>query len=113
MEAQQQAPLIVNGREYPLWSQFVNGKAKWIGGTIEDFGDNMDRALGVRASRSKITDITLAPNGDESAFFMVHGEKHGCGFDVRHGGITGGEPGWLTFSGYGGHQWRIKAKDAT
>jgi DNA modification methylase len=24
--------------------------------------------------------------------------------------LCGGEPGWLTFSGYGSHTWRIKGK---
>ena len=30
----------INGREYPLWSKFVERKAEWIGGVLEDFGDN-------------------------------------------------------------------------
>lgn len=102
--------MLVNGKEYPIWGQFVGKKEQFIGGTLEDFGDSMDRALfGSSAHRTTITDITLAPNGDNSAFFSVEGEKFGCGFDVKHGGITAGEDGWITFSGYGGHTWRIRA----
>ena len=101
----------INGKQYPLWSQFVERKDEWIGGTLEDFGDSMDRAIGIVGndnSKTEIIDITLNPNGDDSAFFSVEGEKFGCGFDVEYGGITAGDEGWLTFSGYGGHTWRIK-----
>ena len=101
----------INGKRYPLWSQFVEQKGKWIGGVLQDFGDSMDKALGLAngAMETIITDITLEPNGDDSAFFSVKGEKFGCGFDVGHGRIGDcQEKPWLTFSGYGGHKWRIK-----
>ena len=100
----------VNGKKYPLWSQFIERKEEWIGGTLQDFGDSMDKMLGMgEMGETIITDITLEPNGDDSAFFSVEGKKFGCGFDVGHGGISGrGEEGWLTFSGYGGHKWRIR-----
>lgn len=102
----------VNGKAYPLWDQFIRGKSKWIGGIIEDFGDSMDRALfGAEETNNttKITDITLEPNGKDSAFFEIKGESFCCGFDVHYGGISGNqESGWLTFSGYGGHTFRIK-----
>ena len=98
----------INGRQYPLWSQFVEGKAEWIGGTLQDFGDSMDASLGFGGADTKITDITLKPNGDDSAFFSVDGEKWGCGFDTESGGVCGGDEGWIIFSGYGGHKWRIK-----
>ena len=61
---------------------------------------------------TKIIDITLEPNGKDSAFFSVIGENYACGFDVEVGGIIGGKEGWLTFSGYGGHKWRIKKKNS-
>ena len=102
--------IIVNGREYPLWSQFVEGKEKWIGGTLEDRGDSMDRALGLEGGGTEITDITLEPNGKDSAAFSVDGKDFSCGGDVGYLGITGGEKGWITFSGYGGHTWRIKPR---
>jgi len=35
----------VNGKEYPLWGQFVERKEEWIGGLLLDEGDSMDRAL--------------------------------------------------------------------
>ena len=106
----------VNGKEYPLWSQFVEGKEKWIGGSLEDFRDSMDRAFGMLDDErledvlTEIVDIELIPNGDDSAVFQVVGKNFSCGFDVQHGGVTAGEDGWITFSGYGGHKWRIKEK---
>ena len=102
--------ITVNGKSYPMWSQFVEGKEKWIGGTLEDKGDSMDRAIGLSDgwSKTKITDITLTPNGKESAAFSVEGEEFGCGGDVQFLGVVGGEDGYITFSGYGGHTWRIK-----
>lgn len=107
----------VNGKEYPLWSQFVENKKKWIGGSLEDFGDSMDRAFGMldaderlAAVLTEIVDIELKPNGNDSALFNVVGKNFTCGFDVEVGGITAGEDGWITFSGYGGHTWRIKER---
>jgi len=94
----------VNGKEYPMWSQFIEKKDKWIGGILEDHD------MGECVS-TKITDITLEPNGETSAFFSVEGEDFGCGFDVKVGGIGSGDEGWLTFYGYGGHVWRIKEPD--
>ena len=100
--------LIVNGKHYPMWSQFVERKAEWIGGILVDngliFADTME---------TKITDILLKPNGKDSAFFEIVGEDFSCGFDVSCGGITCnqfGEP-WLTFAGYGGHVFRIKKRE--
>jgi hypothetical protein len=93
--------MIVNGRGYPLWSQFVERAEEFIGCTLEDFD------MGMRAS-TKVTGITLGPNGEDSAHFMIDGEDFSCGFDVRHGGVIGGEDGYLTFSGYGGHEFRVK-----
>ena len=92
----------VNGKYYPLWSQFVDRKVEWIGGILEDHDMGM-------LAKTEITDICLEPNGDDSAFFSVEGKEFRCGFDVSVGGITAGEKGWITLSGYGGHVWRIKS----
>ncbi len=94
----------VDGKVYTLWNQFVEQKGKWIGGVLEDHD------MG-QLSATEITDITLEPNGKDSAMFSVEGKEWGCGFDVRHGGISEGEKGWITFSGYAGHKWRIKQLD--
>ncbi len=105
----EQPPLVINGRAYPLWSQFVHRKAEWIGGVLEDSGDAMDRRIfGTAPSSTEITNIKLEPNGKEHAWFEVSGKDFICGFSTEVGGVTGGEPGWITFSGYGGHTWRIK-----
>lgn len=98
----------VNGKNYPMWGQFVEKQNEFIGGVLDDSGDSMDRALGAIPMQTKITGITLEPNGKDSAFFSVNGEKFSCGFDVSIGGISNGENGWITFSGYGGHTWRMK-----
>lgn len=96
--------IIINGKRYPLWEQFVHQKEKWIGGTLTDRGDSMDRAIfGVDSMTTTITDIKLEPNGKESAIFSVCGEDFTCGFDVQHGGAIPSNDDGLVFSGYGGH----------
>jgi hypothetical protein len=103
--------ITINGKSYPLWSQFVERKQEWIGGTLEDFGDSMDAAMGLLGEdrQTEITDITLTPNGKTGAAFTIEGKDFGCGGDVSCMGVTAGEEGWLTFAGYGGHTFRIKA----
>lgn len=97
---------LVNGKHYPLWQQFADRQAEFIGGTLQD----LDRSFPSDGSdpTTKITSIELNPNGKDSAFFMVNGEDFSCGFCVSVGGVTSGEEGWLTFCGYQGHTWRIK-----
>jgi len=102
--------IAINGKEYPLLSQFVEGKNKWIGGVLEDYGDDIDKYSGRCPIKTEITDIVLRPNGD-GAFFEVHGKDFICGFSTALGGVTTGEDGWITFSGYGGHKWRIQGKE--
>lgn len=60
-----------------------------------------------RKFMTEITDIRLEPNGKDSAMFEVCGKDFSCSFDVGYGGITSGEPDWITLSGYQ-HEWRIK-----
>jgi len=92
--------MVINGKEYPLWSQFVEKSDEFIGRILEDSEMGID-------GKTTVTGITLRPNGDDSAYFTIDGEDFSCGFDVKYGGITGGEDGWLTFSGYGGHTFRV------
>jgi len=94
--------ITVNGKQYPLWSQFVERQNEWVGGILEDHDEMM-------SGKTEIVGITLNPNGKDSAFFSVDGKEFSCGFDVECGGITAGEEGWITFSGYAGHSWRIKS----
>ena len=103
----------VNGREYPLWSQFVDRKKEWIGGTLKEV--NIDPLCGPigEETLTEITDIELVPNGKESAFFRVIGKDFSCGFDVRHGGVSGAEgwgEGWIVLvsSGQFGFKFGIK-----
>jgi hypothetical protein len=105
-------PAIVNGKRYSLWPQFVANKHKYIGGILQDLdNDPMFVEPGSVAPETEITDIVFKPNGKDSAWFEATGKDYSCGFDVSHGGVTGGAEGWVTFRGYGGHQWRIKAKE--
>lgn len=98
----------INGKIYPFWSQFVDKSDEFKGGVLEDQGDSMDRMLGFKPARTTIKQIHLRPNGNDSAFFEVIGQDFAAGFDVKYGGVTAGESGWITFSGYGGHTWRIR-----
>jgi hypothetical protein len=98
----------INGKVYPLWNKFVERKEEWIGGILHDNGDSMDRAIGLGDLTTEIRTIELRPNGEDSAWFGIVGKEFSCGFDVKYGGIVAGEEGWVTFSGYGGHTWRIK-----
>ena len=54
------APLVINGRTYPLWQQFIDKKAEWIGGTLNDLDMGQSHS-------TTITDITLEPNGTDAA----------------------------------------------
>lgn len=97
----------INGKFYGMWGQFVEKKDTFIGGQLEDVGDSIDMAMGMGKMITSIIDIKLEPN-KESALFSVVGELFTCNFDVRYGSIVGGADGWITFSGYMGHTWRIK-----
>ncbi len=105
--SEEKEPIKINGRYYPLWSKFVHRKAEFIGRKLQDLGEPGEP----QCEETIITDITLKPNGKDSAMFSVDGEDCGCGFDVKVGGIVPSiqEPGWITFRGYGGHTWRIQA----
>lgn len=93
----------INGKYYPMWQQFVDRKAEWIGGVLEDH--DMGEVLA-----TEITDIDLIPNGETSAMFCIHGKDFDCTFDVQYGGIIAGEPGWLTFHMIYMGIFRIKKK---
>lgn len=91
----------VNGKFYGLWGNFVQTKERFIGKTLEKF-------VFQEVLTTKITNITLAPNGTDSAFFEIVGTDFSCCFDVNFGGITSGDLGWITFAGYGNQAFRIK-----
>lgn len=77
----------INGKTYPLWGKFVDGKHEWIGGTmIEHDRDCGDSPL------EKITDIRMSPNGKDSAKFEVVGETFSWRSDVQYLGVGGDQP---------------------
>ena len=103
--------MIVNGREYPMWGQFVENKENFIGREVQ----NID--MGMTASMI-VTDIRLEPNGDDSAMFVIEGKdvdgEIGTWFsDVHYIGIGAGEDGWITFSTMYLGEFRIKNKEET
>ena len=98
-------------KQYPLWGQFIIEKEQWIGGWIEDFGDQIDKVIfDGEIMKTPIIDIILRPNGT-GAHFEIVGRDFTCGFDTKYGEIISHEDGWITFSGYGGHQWRVIKRD--
>lgn len=100
--------IVVNGKIYRLWQQFVHDKKTWIGGRLESWEDGEHFA-------TTITDIRLEPNGKESAAFFVDGKDFGCGADVHVLGIMGDtdKTGLLMLSGYGGHRFGIGKHETT
>lgn len=103
MEKITEANEMVNGKYYPMWSQFVTKKDNFIGRKLTDYDHG-------ESFSTEITGVTLEPNGKDSAYFLVVGKEFSCGFDVRHGGIDGSrcKDGILAFYGYGGHVWEIE-----
>jgi len=99
-------PIKINGKSYPLWSQFVHRKAEWIGLKLQDLD------MGGCES-TKIKDITLEPNGTDSAMFTIEGEEYSCSFDVQYGVITSGDSGWITFAVPWGGGFRIESAHLT
>lgn len=95
-------PGTINGKQYPLWSQFVEQEERWIGGLLKSWEDGHE-------FESTITGISLEPNGKDSAFFRIVAEDFDCGFDVGNGGISSRsrEKNGITFEGYGGHVFHI------
>jgi hypothetical protein len=91
----------VNGKVYPMWSQFVEKQSEWIGGALTEFE-------GADAFETTITGIELLPNGTGSAYFRVFGKKFNCGFDVEFGYIVPcGEPGEIHMAGSFGPRFSI------
>ncbi len=84
-----------------MWSQFVESKDDFIGRTLESHDMGM-------VETTIIENIELIPNGESSAMFYIAGKDFDCSFDVKHGGITAGEKGWLTFDQSFGMMCRIK-----
>jgi len=102
----------VNGTFYPMWGTFIKNKDQFIGGILGEYDNSYEHGY----EETIITDITLEPNGKDSAFFTVVGKDFSCGFDVRYGGVSGSVKNnskWITFNGYMGHTWKIKGKENT
>jgi len=98
----------INGKVYPMWSQFVEKKEGWIGGSMID----SDSIMG-DAEETEITDVSLIPNGTESAMMIFHGKDYDCSFDVRYCGIGGGDSnkvGYLELCTTFGNTFYIKKR---
>jgi hypothetical protein len=82
--------LIINGKYYPMWQQFVDKKAQWVGGKIF----NIDMGM---TAEAKLTDIRLKPNGDDSAMIVFdciyEGKPDAWSIDVSVAGIGANNTG--------------------
>lgn len=67
--------------KFPLWDQFIEDKASWIGGLLTDH----DSMMGDHSTIIK--DISIKEIGGEWAF-CVEGHDFGCSFNVKYGGIA-------------------------
>jgi hypothetical protein len=70
-----------------MWGQFVEKKAEWIGGELHEIDVHAGEG------KTKIIDIRLEPNGDDSAMFVIAGEDFTCCADVKCLGIGGDQQG--------------------
>ena len=105
--------IVVNGKVYTMWQQFVQKKDEWIGGILTDYHDSFDRSAGNgEPMKTKIKDIELIPNGKDGAAFHVVGEEFTCGGSVEYLGIMGADipemKHGICIGGYGGHKWTIE-----
>lgn len=98
-------PQLINGKHYPMWSQFVEKKSQWIGGRLIDHDMGMDE-------ETEITDVVLQENGESSAWFEIVGKEFSWGGDVRYIGLGApNQPGALTICGYAGMSCSIISPD--
>jgi hypothetical protein len=110
LKAEQTHPdILVNGRVYPMWQQFVHRKDEWIGGILQDLDD--DPLLGgATCPPTEITDVVLRENGSDSAWFEFSGKDYACGFDISVGGIGAPIGDELTLYGYGSMRFSVMRK---
>ena len=104
-------PIRINGKKYPLWTKFVRRSDEWKGGVLEDLDDDpMVHRAGTDHPSTIIERIELRPNGDDSAFFEIVGKDFGCGGDVQFVGVDPRRTNetWICFVGYGGQAFRIR-----
>lgn len=96
---------LINGKYYPMWSQFVEKKSQWIGGRLIDHDMGMDE-------KTEITDVVLRENGTISAWFEIVGKDFNWGGDVEFIGVgTPKQPGAITIYGYAGMSCSIVVPD--
>ena len=104
--------IVVNGKVYPMWQQFVQKKDEWIGGILTDYGDNFDKNFYNMSEdfpmKTEITDIVLLPSSIDSAMLIFQGKDFDCGSDVQYLGIVVDKDCvGLKFEGFAGHEWSI------
>lgn len=89
----------INGKFYPMWSQFVDKKENFIGREMIE----TDNLMGAKQP-TLITDVTLEPNGIDSAMISFHGQHYSFGVDVKHLGIGAKDtyPGYLNLTTFFG-----------
>ena len=103
--------IVINGKIYPMWQQFVQKKDEWIKGTLTDLGDKFDKMFypaGEFPMETIITDITLTMGSPDSAILIFHGKDFDCGSDSQYLCIIPDKDcEGLKFGGFAGHEWII------
>lgn len=94
---------MLNPEEIELALELTTNKADWIGGKI------IDRDMGMELI-SKITDITMKRNGDDSYYITVKSSKDqgDCGTDLSYGSVIKNEDGSITITRYIGGYFTIR-----
>jgi hypothetical protein len=88
----------------------VDEKEKYIGGTLQDGGDVIDRAVSKQSLpfRTEIINMTLVDN-----YFMIYGKDFDCGCHTDHlstqHGMLWPDHG-VALYGYGNHKFTIVQK---
>lgn len=96
---------VINGKVYPMWNQFVEKKETFIG---EEMFSNEEG--GGQSESTIITDVTLEPNGDDSAMISFIGKDYTCACDVRFCGISPTPiPGFIVIATSFGDTFYIKS----
>lgn len=97
----------INGKTYPMWSQFVEKKANFIGNKMFD----VDSMMGA-APETEVVDVELVPNGTDSAMICFRGKDYDCISDVKYCGISSDpqQPNYMVIATQFGNTFYIEGQ---
>ena len=91
-----------------IWEQFVEQKARYVGGTLIDLDDDpLCGQMPEGGYRTVITDMSLPPNGN-GFLFSVDGKDFNCAGATQYLGVYGKSEygdGFALINTFGGHRW--------